>query len=40
LRATVGHEQRGIRPCIVVSDLDVVADQRFPLLCVVPATGT
>jgi len=37
---TVGHEQRGVRPCIVVSDPDVVADQRFPLLCVVPVTGT
>lgn len=40
LDPTVGHEQRGVRPCIVVSDPDVVADQRFPLLCVVPVTGT
>lgn len=40
LDPTVGHEQRGIRPCIVVSDPDVVSDQRFPLLCVVPVTGT
>lgn len=30
---TVGHEQRGVRPCVVVSDPDVVSDQRFPLLC-------
>jgi mRNA interferase MazF len=40
LDPTVGHEQRGVRPCIIVSDPDVVADQRFPLLCVVPVTGT
>ena len=40
LDPTVGHEQRGVRPCIVVSDPDVVSDQRFPLLCVVPVTGT
>ena len=37
---TIGHEQRGVRPCIVVSDPEVVADQRFPVLCVVPVTGT
>jgi len=29
-----------VRPCVVVSDPEVVADQRFPLLCVVPVTGT
>jgi mRNA interferase MazF len=40
LDPTVGHEQRGVRPCIVVSDPDVVGDQRFPLVCVVPVTGT
>jgi mRNA interferase MazF len=40
LDPTVGHEQRGLRPCIVVSDPDVTADQRFPLICVVPVTGT
>ena len=40
LDPTVGHEQRGVRPCVVVSDPDVVSDQRFPLLCVVPITGT
>lgn len=40
LEPTVGHEQRGVCPCVVVSDPDVVADQRFPLLCVVPVTGT
>ena len=40
LEPTVGHEQRGVRPCIVVSDPEVTADQRFPLPCVVPVTGT
>ncbi len=40
LDPTVGREQRGVRPCIVVSDPEVVADQRFPLLCIVPVTGT
>ncbi|MCC7368815.1 MAG: type II toxin-antitoxin system PemK/MazF family toxin [Chloroflexi bacterium] len=40
LDPTVGHEQRGVRPCIVVSDPDVIADQRFPLTAVVPVTGT
>jgi mRNA interferase MazF len=36
----VGHEQRGERPCIAVSDPAVNADQRFPLIAVVPVTGT
>lgn len=40
LDPTVGREQRGMRPCIVVSDPDVVADQRFPLVGIVPVTGT
>lgn len=40
LDPTVGHEQRGIRPCIVVSDPVVNAGQRFPLIAVVPVTGT
>jgi mRNA interferase MazF len=40
LDPTKGHEQRGVRPCIVVSDPEVVAHQRFPLVCVVPLTGT
>ena len=35
-----GHEQRGVRPCVVVSDPDVISDQRFPLVYVVPVTGT
>jgi mRNA interferase MazF len=40
LNPTVGHEQRRLRPCVVVSDPDVISDQRFPLMCVVPITGT
>ena len=40
LDPTLGHEQRGVRPCIVVSDPAVTADQRFPLIAVVPVTGT
>ena len=40
LGPTVGHEQRGLRPCIVVSDPAVVAEHRFPVVCIVPVTGT
>ena len=40
LDPTIGHEQKGVRPCIVVSDPEVTANQRFPLVCVVPVTGT
>ena len=40
LDPTVGHEQRGQRPCIAVSDPAVNADQHFPLIAVVPLTGT
>jgi mRNA interferase MazF len=40
LDPTPGHEQRGVRPCIVVSDPEIVADQRFPLLGIVPVTRT
>src|SRR2546425_11153729 len=36
LDPTRGHEQRGTRPCVIVSDSDVTADQRFPLVAVVP----
>ena len=35
-----GHEQRGLRPCVIVSDPAVTEDQRYPLVCVVPVTGT
>jgi mRNA interferase MazF len=40
LDPTLGHEQHGLRPCVVVSHPDVIGDQRFPLVCVVPVTGT
>lgn len=40
LEPTVGHEQRGRRPCVVVSDDTVVGEQRYPMLCVVPLTST
>ena len=40
LDPTLGHEQHGVRPCVVVSDPDVIGGQRFPLVCVVPVTGT
>jgi mRNA interferase MazF len=40
LDPTVGREQRGVRPCIAVSDPAVNADQRFPLIAVVPVAGT
>ena len=40
LEPTLGHEQRGTRPCLVVSDPAVNVSQRFPLLAVVPITGT
>jgi len=40
LDPTVGHEQRGVRPCVCVSDPAVNDDQRYPLIAVVPVTGT
>ena len=40
LDPTVGHEQRGLRPCIAVSDPAVNTDQRFPLIAIVPVTRT
>jgi mRNA interferase MazF len=40
LDPTVGHEQKGVRPCVVVSAPEVIAEQRYPLVCVVPITGT
>ncbi len=39
LDPTVGHEQRGARPCIVVSDPLVIDSQRFPMVAVVPISG-
>lgn len=40
LDPTFGHEQRGLRPCVVVSDPAANTDQHFPILAVVPVTGT
>lgn len=40
LDPTKGHEQRGARPCVVVTDPAVSSDQRYPMLAVVPVTGT
>ncbi|MFM9073028.1 MAG: type II toxin-antitoxin system PemK/MazF family toxin [Cyanobium sp.] len=40
LEPTLGHEQRGTRPCVVVSDASVNSNQRYPLIAVVPVTGT
>ena len=39
LEPTLGHEQRGLRPCVVVSDPEVVTAQRYPLIAIVPITG-
>ena len=39
LDPTRGHEQRGTGPCVIVSDADVIADQRYPLVAVVPISG-
>lgn len=40
LDPVLGHEQRGLRPCVVVSSPAVTSNQRYPLLGVVPITGT
>ena len=40
LDPVIGHEQRGMRPCVVVSAPEVMVEQRYPLVCVVPITGT
>jgi mRNA interferase MazF len=40
LEPTLGHEQQGTRPCVVVSDAAVNSSQRFLLIAVVPVTGT
>ena len=40
LDPTRGREQRGVRPCVVVSDPDVSSDQSFSLIGIVPITGT
>jgi mRNA interferase MazF len=40
LEPTLGHEQQGTRPCVVVSEAAVNSNQRFPLIAVVPITST
>lgn len=40
LDPTKRHEERGARPCVVVTDPAVSSNQRFPMLAVVPLTGT
>ena len=40
LDPTLGHEQQGMRPCVILSDPVVTSDQRYPLVCVVPLSGT
>ena len=40
LDPTLGHEQKGARPCVVITDPEVTEDQRFPMVCVVPITKT
>ena len=40
LDPTVGHEQKSVRPCVVVSDPVISADRRYPLVGVVPLSGT
>jgi mRNA interferase MazF len=40
LDPTRGHEQRGMRSCVVISDPEIASDQRFPLVGVIPITGT
>ena len=39
LEPTLGHEPRGLRPGVVVSDPEVVSAQRYPLIAIVPVTG-
>jgi mRNA interferase MazF len=40
LDPTLGHEQRGARPCVLISDSEVIQDQRYPMVCVLPITKT
>jgi mRNA-degrading endonuclease toxin of MazEF toxin-antitoxin module len=40
LDPTLGHEQQDTRPCVVVSDPDIISDRRFPLVWVVPAASS
>ena len=40
LDPTIGHEQHGVRPCVVVSDPEIISNQRFPMIGIVPITST
>ena len=40
LEPSLGHEQQGTRPCVVLSDAAVNSSQRFPLIAGVPVTAT
>jgi mRNA interferase MazF len=40
LNPTIGHEQRGMRPYVAISDPEVSRDQKYPLICVVPISST
>lgn len=40
LDPTFGHEQKGVRPCVIITDPVVLQDQKFPMICVVPITKT
>jgi mRNA interferase MazF len=40
LEPNLGHEQQGTRSCVVLSAEAVNSSQRFPLIAVVPVTGT
>ena len=40
LDPTRGHEQRGVRPCVIITDPEVIKDQKFPMVCVIPVTKT
>jgi len=40
LDPTIGHEQSGARPCVVVSPPEINQSQRYPVVAVVPLTGT
>ena len=40
LEPTLGKEQQGIRPCVVISDSSVAANQKYPMVCIVPITST
>jgi mRNA interferase MazF len=40
LDPTLGHEQQGVRPCLVLGDTAMAQHQRFPLVVVAPLTST